>query len=62
MLSAPREITIASLDTCGLVQFKGENYARIRACGDPVIQTLLANDRAWAAFNVDRLYKSCVCG
>ncbi len=49
-LSAPWDITITPLDTCGLIQFKGENYARIRACPDPIVQTLLKNYRVWRAF------------
>jgi len=49
-LSAPWDATITPLDTCGLIQFKGENYARIRACPDPIVQTLLKNYRVWRAF------------
>jgi len=48
-LSAPWDITITPLDTCGLIQFKGDNYARIRACADPIAQTLLKNYRVWLA-------------
>lgn len=50
-LSAPWDITITPLDTCGLIQFKGKNYACIRACPDPVVQTLLKNYRVWRAFS-----------
>jgi len=50
-LSAPWDITITPLDTCGLIQFKGENYARIRRCPDPVVQTLIANYDVWSAYN-----------
>lgn len=48
-LSAPWEITITPLDTCGLIQFKGEAYARIRACSDPRVKTLVENYRVWSA-------------
>lgn len=50
-LSVPWDITITPLDTCGLVQLKGENYARIRDCADPVAKTLIENYRVWAAAN-----------
>lgn len=53
-LSAPWDITITPLDTCGQIQLQGESYARLRACADPVVQTLLANYRAWTAFNADK--------
>ena len=46
-LSAPWDITITPLDTCGLIQLKGENYARLNASTDPIVQALLANYRAW---------------
>lgn len=53
-LSAPWDITITPLDTCGQIQLKGASYARLRASADPVVQTLLANYRAWTAFNADK--------
>lgn len=48
-LSAPWDITITPLDTCGQIQLKGEHYARLLASSDPVVRTLLANYRAWTA-------------
>ena len=53
-LSAPWDITITPLDTCGLIQLKGENYARLRASNDPIVQTLLMNYRMWTPFNVEK--------
>lgn len=50
-LSAPWDITITPLDTCGLIQFKGENYARLRSCPDPIVQTLITNYTVWSAYN-----------
>jgi inosine-uridine nucleoside N-ribohydrolase len=47
--SAPWEVTITPVDTCGLVVLKGEAYAQVRDCGDPVIQALIENYTAWAA-------------
>ena len=44
-LSAPWDITITPLDTCGQIQLKGEHYVRLLASSDPVVRTLLANYR-----------------
>ena len=49
-LSAPWDATITPLDTCGLIQLKGEKYARLRASSDPVVKTLLKNYRVWRAY------------
>jgi len=46
-LSAPWDITITPLDTCGLVALKGARYARIRDSKDPVARALVENYRAW---------------
>lgn len=48
-LAAPWDATITPLDTCGLIQLKGEKYARLRASQDRVVQTLLKNYRVWRA-------------
>ena len=56
-LSAPGEITITPLDTCGLIQFKGEAYARIRACSDPRVKTLVENYRVWSARHTEEGHK-----
>ena len=53
-LSAPWDITITPLDTCGLIQFQGENYARIRKCPDPIVQTLITNYTVWTEYNTGR--------
>jgi len=50
-LTAPWDITITPLDTCGLVQLKGENYARVRDSADPAVKTLIENYRIWTEFN-----------
>lgn len=49
-LSAPWDATITPLDTCGLIQLKGENYVRLRASNDLIVQTLLKNYRVWRAY------------
>lgn len=46
-LTAPWDATITPLDTCGLIQLKGEKYARLRASQDVAVQTLLKNYRVW---------------
>ena len=48
-LSAPWDITITPLDTCGLIQLKGDAYARVRDSADPLAKTLIENYRVWAA-------------
>ena len=46
-LSADWDITITPLDTCGIVALDGSNYATIRNCEDPLIQTLMENYHIW---------------
>ena len=50
-LSAPWEVTITPLDTCGLVQLKGAKYAQVLGCQDPLVQALVANYRTWWKHN-----------
>jgi inosine-uridine nucleoside N-ribohydrolase len=49
LLSAPWEITLTPLDTCGLVRLKGEKYAAVRNSKDPLIRALIENYRIWSA-------------
>jgi inosine-uridine nucleoside N-ribohydrolase len=42
-----RSLTITPLDTCGLVQLKGAEYARVRDAQDPVCRAILENYRHW---------------
>lgn len=46
-LHAPWEVTITPIDTCGLIQLKGERYAKVRDCKDPLTRTLVENYRIW---------------
>jgi len=46
-LGASWDVTITPLDTCGLVQIKGEKYARVAASRDPLVQALMENYRIW---------------
>jgi inosine-uridine nucleoside N-ribohydrolase len=42
------DMTITPLDTCGLVQLKGEKYAAVRDSKDPLAAALVENYRIWA--------------
>ena len=48
VFEAAWDITITPLDTCGLVQLKGEKYATVRDCKDPLTAALVENYRIWA--------------
>jgi inosine-uridine nucleoside N-ribohydrolase len=50
-LSAPWDVTITPLDTCGLVHLQGEKYAAVRDCEKPLIKALVQNYRIWAKNN-----------
>jgi inosine-uridine nucleoside N-ribohydrolase len=47
VLSAPWDITITPLDTCGLVNLSGERYAKVRDSKDPVAAAIIQNYRIW---------------
>jgi inosine-uridine nucleoside N-ribohydrolase len=47
VFTAPWEMVITPLDTCGLVVLRGEKYAKIAACQDPVVQALVKNYEYW---------------
>ena len=46
--TAPWDMTITPLDTCGLVVLKGEKYKAVEQCRDPMIQALMENYRYWS--------------
>jgi len=48
VFEAAWDMTITPLDTCGLVQLKGEKYATVRDSKDPVAAALVENYRIWA--------------
>jgi inosine-uridine nucleoside N-ribohydrolase len=54
VLSAPWEITITPLDTCGLVTLEGERYRRVLEATDPVASTIIQNYRLWSRSNNTR--------
>lgn len=48
LLSAPwAQAVVTPLDTCGLVQLKGERYARVRDSKDPLARAVIENYRLW---------------
>lgn len=47
--SAPWDITITPLDTCGFVTLTGDKYRRVCDSKDPVASAIVANYRIWVA-------------
>lgn len=48
VLSAPWDVTITPLDTCGLVRLKGERYQKVLRSSSPVATAILENYRIWS--------------
>lgn len=48
IFTAPWDITITPLDTCGIVSLHDEKYLRVRNCATPLVQALMENIRIWA--------------
>jgi inosine-uridine nucleoside N-ribohydrolase len=46
-LSAPWDITLTPLDTCGLIQLRGADYARVLRADDPICRAIIENYRLW---------------
>ena len=46
--TAPWDMTITPLDTCGIVHLTGEKYRAVYECEDPLIKALIENYRIWA--------------
>ena len=47
--TAPWEMTITPLDTCGLIHLTGEKYRKVRDSKAPVAAAVIENYRLWAA-------------
>jgi len=47
-LSAPWDVTITPLDTCGLVRLTGEKYKKVFDSQDPIASAIIENYRAWS--------------
>jgi len=54
VFTAPWDITITPLDTCGLVHLRGEKYAKVRNSKDPLVRALIENYRLWCGKNPKR--------
>lgn len=48
--------TITPLDTCGIVQLKGEKYQSIRGSNDVLVQAIMENYDCWTKYNKNPLY------
>jgi inosine-uridine nucleoside N-ribohydrolase len=49
VFSAPWEVTITPLDTCGIVHLRGEKYRRVRDANDAIASAIIENYRLWSA-------------
>jgi inosine-uridine nucleoside N-ribohydrolase len=47
VFTAPWNMTITPLDTCGIVQLKGEKYQKVLKRNSPLTRALIENYRAW---------------
>ena len=47
VFTAPWKMTITPLDTCGIVQLKGQKYQKVLKRNSPLAQALIENYRAW---------------
>ena len=47
VFTAAWKMTITPLDTCGIVRLRGEKYAQVRDCQDPLVAALIENYRIW---------------
>jgi len=48
VFTAPWDMTITPLDTCGLVRLRGPKYAKVRDSNDPIAKALIENYNIWA--------------
>lgn len=48
MFTAPWDITITPLDTCGLIFLDGERYAQVRDSNDPIAKMIIENYTMWS--------------
>lgn len=48
ILAAPWPVTLAPLDTCGIVTLDGDEYAAVRDADTVPMRSVMANYRAWA--------------
>lgn len=53
VFAAPWEKTITPLDTCGVLDLFGDQFARFRDSASPVAKLIMTNYQAWAAARTD---------
>ncbi|MBK9138423.1 MAG: nucleoside hydrolase [Verrucomicrobia bacterium] len=53
VFTAPWDMVITPLDTCGIVDLAGDQYARVRDAASPVARAIIENYRVWAAVRHD---------
>ena len=54
VFTAPWDMTITPLDTCGLVVLQGEKYKKVRDSKDPIAKAVIENYNIWAKGTPDR--------
>lgn len=47
VFTAPWDMLISPVDTCGLVQLKGDKYRKMKACKSKIITSLMENYKIW---------------
>jgi inosine-uridine nucleoside N-ribohydrolase len=50
VFTAPWDMTITPVDTCGLVTLTGDKYAKVRDSRDPIARAVIENYRLWCDF------------
>jgi len=53
VFTAPWDMVITPLDTCGLVHLRGDKYAKVRNSNDPLAKALIENYRLWLVKSED---------
>jgi len=53
VFTAPWDMVITPLDTCGLVSLRKDKYAKVRNSNDPVAKALIENYRIWLVKSED---------
>lgn len=56
VFEADWRISNTPLDTCGIIQLKGEVYQQMLASRDPLVQATIENYRVWCQYNTNTLY------
>jgi inosine-uridine nucleoside N-ribohydrolase len=57
VFTAPWDITITPLDTCGIIQLKGQKYQKVLKRNSPLTRALIENYRAWQKQGVKNQHK-----